>query len=300
MNNQKFFSIENGKDDFSEMVRIRYQYKEKKRELVRAIRKIEIEIEKIDGKISQTVDELTTSFLMRKSKKEKKYRLIENLKEDKAAGQENIKGLEEQISELKMETFGSLDLPKICFGKYYFGADGELKPLQWKVIRIKENRALMLSSFVIEQMPYADEIVDTPWKESVIRSWLNEKFFNDYFSEEEQKMIIETEIPNPGNDAYNTAESSNTLDKIFLFSLNDVRRYYEFDIDRIAHPTGHAKARGVYENEETKGAYWWLRSNGGNMYNASVVNFSGYVFDYGFYVNSEEFGIRPALWIDLS
>ena len=35
------------------------------------------------------------------------------------------------------------------------------------------------------------------------------------------------------------------------------------------------------------------------MYNAAVVNFEGYVFEYGFYVNNAEVGVRPAVWVNL-
>lgn len=299
MENRKIFNIENGKEEFAEFIKVKSVYNEKLRDIVASLRKVEMEIEKLDGKIAQTINELATSIFMKRSVKEKKYAYIEKLKSDKASGLETIEALRKHIKELKKETFDATKTPRINFGRYPKEADGSEAPIEWDVIRIKADSALLLSTYVIDQIPYAKKLEDTPWKNSYLRKWLNEDFYNKCFSEEERQMIIQTENANPGNEAYNTAASVNTRDNIFVFSINDMRRYYDYDPDRLARATDYAKSRGVYSDEKTLGAYWWLRSNGGNMYNAAVVNFTGYVFDYGFYVNSGELGVRPALWIAL-
>ena len=294
-----FFSIENGKKDFIEMVKIKALYNEKRKEIADAVQAAKLEIKKADGLISQTVNELAAAFFMRPSKKRKKYAYIESLKNDKASGQEKIVVLDEELKELNLQTFGSENVPKLYFGKYVMSAGGPKEPLEWDVMRVSGERALLMSVKIIDQIQYARELENTSWKESNIRAWTNGEFYENSFSEDERSMILETEIANPGNNTYKTASSSNTRDYIFIPSMNDARRFYKYDSERMAFATEYAAGRGVYVNEDTKGSYWWLRSNGGNMYNAAVVNFEGYVFEYGFYVNSTQFGVRPAMWIDL-
>ena len=299
MDHQNAFSVEKGKDEFTEMIRVRAAFNEKQKHIADAIQKAGLEIKKADGLISQTVNELAASFFMRKSKKEKKYSYIEKLKGDKNAGQKQIEELEEELRKLKLEFFGSEEVPKLCFGKYPKAPGQELQPLEWDVMRITGERALMLCTDVIEQMRYSEKLENTPWKESIIRRWANAVFYMNAFSDDERGMIPESEIANPGNNAYKTAASTNTRDYIFIPSVNDAYRFYNYDSERKACATEYAAKKGVYVDEASKGSYWWLRSNGGNMYNASAVNFEGYVFEYGFYVNSTYIGVRPALWIRL-
>ena len=300
MDRCNIFTVEGGKDKFAEMVRVRALYNEKQKEIENSIQNAKVEIKKADGLISQTVNELATSFLMRRSKKESKYAFIEKLKKEKEAANAQIEELEEKISELRKETFGTTELPKLCFGRYPYKADGSEELVEWDVIRVKGDRALLLSVNIIDRMRYADELENTAWKDCRIRRWTNGYFYENAFSAVERDMILETEIANPGNTTYKTAASTNTRDFIFIPSVNDAYRFYNFDQDRIAVATEYAASKGIYINEETKGSYWWLRSNGGNMYNASTVNFEGYVFEYGFYVNNKEIGVRPALWISLA
>ena len=45
--------------------------------------------------------------------------------------------------------------------------------------------------------------------------------------------------------------------------------------------------------------WWWLRSPGNNQNNAANVNNDGGVGSNGSRVNRDNYGVRPALWIDL-
>ena len=298
-NNPSFFSVEDGRDVFADMVRVMAQYNDRKREITYVIEKLEDEKKKADGLISKTVNELTTALLMRNHAKAKKYEFIEKLKEKKAACDKEIHSLENKIRALKRDTFGFEETPMLYFGSYPKEKKGNPEPLAWEVMRIKGTGALLLCRNIIEHMRYAEELENTSWQHSLIRKWLNEKFYLGCFSDVERAMIRHTETANPGNEVYNTPESSNTRDYVFIPSIKDVRRFFNYDDERKAFATQRAVADGVYVDEKTKCSYWWLRSNGGNMYNAAAVNFNGYIFEYGFYVNSDGYGVRPAIWINL-
>ena len=60
------------------------------------------------------------------------------------------------------------------------------------------------------------------WEKSSLRAWLNKKFINTAFSDEEKEKINITEIVNQDNPVYGIEGGNNTFDKIFLLSLSEV------------------------------------------------------------------------------
>ena len=73
--------------------------------------------------------------------------------------------------------------------------------------------------------------------------------------------------------------ASDTLDEIFILSIDEINQYLPNESDRAA--------------EE----WWWLRSRG-SIYTAALVSDIGIVNDYGRRVDNS-YGVRPALWISL-
>ncbi len=287
------------KDDFIKMVRLRDAYNREKRLIEDKIYEKRKGIKEAEETISQNANEIATSLFMRKARKEKLLSQIEDLKKKEEPLKIQEEGLKEKVKNLTLSIFKQQTPPPICFGAFSAEDGKEAEPIEWEVMLIRKERALLFSVFIIECMSYAEKLEDTSWNDSLIRKWLNGEFYNECFSEHEKKLIALTEISNPGNEAYKTPSSSNTRDKIFIPSVKEVQRFYGYDDERIASATSHAKDKGIFVDETTGGSYWWLRSNGGNMYNAAAVNFKGYVFEYGSYVNTKEYGIRPALWIEL-
>ncbi|MCR5521152.1 MAG: DUF6273 domain-containing protein [Lachnospiraceae bacterium] len=46
--------------------------------------------------------------------------------------------------------------------------------------------------------------------------------------------------------------------------------------------------------------YWWLRSPGYRAIDAVCVDDRGYVYTHGYYVDFDDIGVRPALYINLN
>ena len=61
---------------------------------------------------------------------------------------------------------------------------------------------LLLSRYLLMPVPYYPEFTEVTWETSTLREWLNESYFNDAFSDEEQAMILTTSVPNPANPGY--------------------------------------------------------------------------------------------------
>ncbi|MBR4341550.1 MAG: hypothetical protein IKP88_02380 [Lachnospiraceae bacterium] len=124
------------------------------------------------------------------------------------------------------------------------------EPIEWIVIRIDENnRAFLLSRYALDYMEYnrieLEKNNKISWKDCTIRQWLNRFFYQTAFSEEEKKMIIETD------------EHENVKDRVFLASADELMNpEVGFGVDPLESdtlimciPTKYAIAKGAEEKE---------------------------------------------------
>ena len=154
-------------------------------------------------------------------------------------------------------------------------------------------------------VPYNEERTDITWEHSSIRRFLNEDFFSAAFTAEEQRLIQTTTVVNSDNPIHGTEGGSDTLDKVYLLSLEEVMRY--FDISECAETFyGHlyacasqyAISKGVWlEIPDSTRCWWWLRSSGGNPANACEVGSKGYLSFNGSSVDILERAVRPVIRI---
>lgn len=169
----------------------------------------------------------------------------------------------------------------IKFGKY-----------NWRVLEMSEHTALIITVDCVDSMVYNTEWCSVTWETCSLRKYLNEDFYNK-FNDSEKKMIKDMKVMNKDNPEYETDGGNNTVDKIFLLSLDEANKYFVSDKDRIAHYDG-------YVNGELWGGeryYWWLRSPGNYDICASYVYSSGYVYNSGTSVNNKR-GVRPTLCLE--
>lgn len=225
----------------------------------------------------------------------------------------------------------------------YYEQDGNsmngLEKIEWEVINVEDNRALLISKNVLDFVPYhnidPDEEIELNWSNCSIREWMNNEFYENAFSNDEKELITETNLSNPVNSFSDEAAiSENTTDKIFALSVEEIRNYYDFvtwddyaqygcSVSLITPATTFAKQEGVntyiiteqdYEDwakdegypEEVVGkeaADWWLRTSGSNSLYGCSVSFDGMAGD-GWYYEIESgigdhVGIRPAMYIQI-
>ena len=71
--------------------------------------------------------------------------------------------------------------------------DNGPEPIDWIVLECHGNRALLVSKYALETMPYytASRTAVT-WETSELRVWLNGSFWETAFTPEEQAMILTT------------------------------------------------------------------------------------------------------------
>ena len=183
--------------------------------------------------------------------------------------------------------------------KYHKTEAGYFKyePIKWRVLQSENGEAFLLSDVILDRQPYNENRKAITWEESSLRAWLNGKFINRAFSDEEKENINITEIVNQDNQIYGTEGGNNTSDKIFLLPLSEASEQqdgekYGFLDDRMR----------ACENSTFSEAFswWWLRSPGHDSDYAAEVRSNGWVYRYGSYVDDNCGGVRPALHLNLS
>jgi len=214
----------------------------------------------------------------------------------------------------------------IKFGKY-----------RWLVLDIKDDQMLIISEKMValgayHQSDYVDGAYtnDDPilWSECNLRKYLNTDFY-DTFSDNEKARIVETTIITPNNPWYGTDGGSETIDKVFLLSLEEVVHYFGdsgdlqnrkvWTIDRdnsdlinrkIIYLPVESVEDGFFINDQYNDAriakngigtksMWWLRSPGRHHKRIATIEENGVIFVSGTGVTFELGGCRPAMWVKL-
>lgn len=204
---------------------------------------------------------------------------------------------------------------KIDFGEYYVddsefnyetGEDVIKKSeITWIVVKKEEDRALLVSRDVIESLPYKkskDEPKSTSWSDSTVRKWLNDDFYDDAFSKKEKKRILTTDVSNSAPYKYATP-GVDTQDKIFLLSKKEVDEYMTEKDWIKARETAYLHEKngnqGFLSNDPQKYS-WWTRDVCLDTTKAVYVKTNGSIKDEGADTNSENLGVRPAMWISIN
>ena len=167
----------------------------------------------------------------------------------------------------------------IIFGSYEQdgnSANGP-EPIEWRVLAVEEGRALVISVYGLDCMPFSARGDGNSWETSGLRSWLGGTFTAEAFTAEEQARIVE----------------------VTCLSVEEAAQYFESDVDRRCAPTAYALARGTWTYEGM--CEWWLRSAGsrGALDRTAYVAPDGSIFAEGMRVYADTYAVRPAMWITL-
>lgn len=196
----------------------------------------------------------------------------------------------------------------VSFGSYEQDGDKDNGPeaIEWIVLDVQDDRALLLSRYVLLPIPFHDVYEDTTWEECSSRTYLNETFRSEAFSSDELERIAETKNANHANEALETHGCGSTRDYVFLLSLEEAKAYLRTDEDRAltgsAEPTHYAELLHIETQDETAEepakSCWWLRTPGTYQYSAAFVNRDGTIYENGAVATHETYcGMRPAVWV---
>lgn len=195
--------------------------------------------------------------------------------------------------------FGDVKVGDIIkFGSYQQITDDK-EPIKWKILKIENKKALIISQYSLEYKAYNEKREATSWEKCSLRRWLNNEFMKSAFSEDEQNIIQLSKIEADINPRYKSSQGSNTEDKVFLLSIKEVEKYFEGNVDRHCIATKYVVKDRSFPNGYMY--YWWLRSLGYDRRHdcATIVWGNGSINFTGLCVNNLGC-VRPALWINLT
>ena len=200
----------------------------------------------------------------------------------------------------------------IFFGEYE--QDNDLsngkEPIEWIVLDSQEGKSLLVSKYALDHKAFQDTgYGDTTWEVCSLRSWLNEEFLYEAFSEEERRKILTTTI-----DDIQSPLSDNSdpvivplSDKVFLLDLSEVKKYFPSDNQRRCDVTPYSESDLAVYSVVSLYSGWWLRSLGDLSYDVAYVDVYGeietnimYYSINGNVISHQYRLVRPAIWIDSS
>jgi hypothetical protein len=201
----------------------------------------------------------------------------------------------------------------------------KLGGIDWRVLEIKDGKALVITDKVMMKGMYHSVDMVVPWEKCALRDYLNGEFYDTAFLPEEKQRIVQTNLVNKENTwlpeynpsptgipRYGMPAGANTTDKVFLLSIEEVLQYFGDSGTYIEGFKGGAyflndqfNNKRVAETPAGNATWWWLRSPG-LFYNACGYNFkeiscvaaSGSLALEGELINNKG-GIRPAMWLSL-
>lgn len=187
----------------------------------------------------------------------------------------------------------------------------------WRILDTKNNEALIITEHIIEQRPYHDAYKDITWADCSLRRYLNGEFY-DRLRATDKSRIIPVLNKNLDNQWYGTKGGADTMDSIFLLSLEEVCKYFGDSLSKLHNPGKNQ--RYWFERKDENNSkriarlldngwvwWWWLRSPG--RVNVKAVYIFGTDGNIGIQGNNIlkgnisdgkcTGGIRPALWLKL-
>ena len=199
----------------------------------------------------------------------------------------------------------------IFFGSYE--QDNDLsngkEDIEWIVLAQEGNKRLLLSKYVLDLQQYDTNITDLTWEHSTIRTWLNNTFFQEAFTLEEQGSVLTEELDNSEGQSkgtwklsedkdahyWSTGGENNTRDQIFLLSCIEVEKYIDQDALMLCEATPYVQS--FFKNYYGS-CGWYLRSPNDEFdgWPNHVSGMGGIGIGPSSY---EQSGIRPALWLSL-
>lgn len=195
----------------------------------------------------------------------------------------------------------------VRFGSYEQDNDLSNGPeeLEWLVLELDGDRALLVSKYGLEPRPYNQERELTnsykrvTWSTCELRAWLNGDFFRAAFSPGHQALILLSEVKADKNPLADVDPGRDAKDRIFILSATEAGRY--FDSDSARQCPGSAYCLAHSRETENGACRWWLRTSGvEDDGSVSVVTAKGEIFLVGFSCGHEPNpAVRPAMWIGL-
>jgi len=119
----------------------------------------------------------------------------------------------------------------VAFGNYKSFSYGDRTFCRWHVLDIQGDRALIIAEVGISDLKYNENGGSVTWESCTLRRYLNEDFYNQ-FTQSERERILEAHVKNDDNPKNGVSGGNDTIDKIFLLSIQEAETYFKDDASR--------------------------------------------------------------------
>lgn len=188
---------------------------------------------------------------------------------------------------------------------YYF----KWEPIRWRVLQNNGSTLFVVADQGLDSLTY-NGLLNSNWESCTLRQWLNDFFYENAFSSEEQKAIVPQTIETELSSIYGNDGESDTRDRIFILSAEEVKNSeYGFCEDgdtysasRQLRASDYAHILGAYTDSnsslgENANGDWFLRTPSG-VGGIMAVDSKGCCIQSGIFVDHN--AIVPALHIDIT
>ena len=166
--------------------------------------------------------------------------------------------------------------------------DNGPEPITWQVLDTQyDGYVLAISVHGLDSRGFHNSNKSVSWANSDLRAWLNGEFLDSAFAEADKDRIRQT-------------QTDDSQDQIFVLSLNEAKRYFVNDNQRLCTATKYAVDQGAYVNPKNGCSWWVLRTTGASSAHITNVFSDGSLDTQGGKLSDTRGVIRPAMWIDLS
>lgn len=180
--------------------------------------------------------------------------------------------------------------------------DNGKEAIEWEIVATKDDMALVVSKYALDRKNYHDIDEDVTWETCSLRSWLNNDFFNDTFTDDEKSLISDSSVKAYNNPTYDVFAGNDTVDKVFILSVEEFNMYYPAGSKKGYAPTAYTEAKDIHVYR-TGTCMVWLR-NPGQVANSACFLFgsAGANVEGGWVAGHEGVGAKlavcPAMWIN--
>jgi len=198
------------------------------------------------------------------------------------------------------------------------GENLEFGKYNWRILDIKNNAALIITEYIIEQRAYHDAYKDITWADCALRKYLNGEFYGK-FNATDRSRIIPVKNKNPDNQWYGTKGGADTKDSVFLLSVEEAACKYFGDSSSKLYSKGKNQRYWFERKDKNNGKriarlqdkkewvwWWWLRSPGRVSVKTVYIHGDGNIGIQGNNILKGNIsdgkctgGVRPALWLKL-
>ena len=193
----------------------------------------------------------------------------------------------------------------VYFGSYNQDNDKSNgnEDIAWLVLEKKDDSLLLLSVYGLDSQRYNENAQAVNWETSTVRKWLNDDFYNAAFNENQRKKIINSVCPADSNPNYDTDPGKDTIDKVFLLSISEAKKYLlsaeQLRCVPTLYTTYRAVALGANNYSGGRSSTWFLRTPGQDETMAAYVSSDGIIRQVGYSVDLDIVAIRPAIRVNI-